>query len=147
MKGNAKMKRTVSILVAFILVFATVFTLVSCNTVDKEGLWEEATYRRDMEFGNGSKTLTLEVKAGEDMVTFTVKTDKDTVGAALLEHGIIEGKMAQYGIYIKKVNGITADYDADGSYWAFYIDGEYAMSGVDSTEIDEGAVYRLEYAK
>ncbi len=141
------MKRTVSILVAFILVFATVFTLVSCNTVDNAGLWENATYRRDMELGNGSKALTVEVKAGDDLVTLTVKTDKDTVGAALIEHELIDGEIAQYGMYIKSVNGIVADYDVDGSYWAFYIDGEYAMSGVDSTEIDEGAVYRLEYAK
>ena len=39
------------------------------------------------------------------------------------------------------VNGITADYDTDGKYWAFYINGEYATTGVDATEIDEEAVY------
>ena len=42
---------------------------------------------------------------------------------------------------VDTVNGIKYDYNADGAYWAFYVNGEYAMSGVDTTEIDETAVY------
>ena len=141
------MKRIVTRALVFILALAALLSLTACNTVDKAGLWEEATYRRDTELGNGSKTLTVEVKAGDDLVTFTVKTDKDTVGAALIEHELIDGKIAQYGMYIKSVNGIIADFDADGSYWAFYVNGEYSLSGVDTTEIDEGVTYRLEYTK
>ena len=41
------------------------------------------------------------------------------------------------------INGITADYDVDQTYWAFNIGGEYAMTGVDQTEITEGTVYQL----
>ena len=44
---------------------------------------------------------------------------------------------------MKTVNGITLDYDKDGKYWAFYVDGEYATSGVDSTPITDGASYAL----
>ena len=33
------------------------------------------------------------------------------------------------------------DYDKDGTYWAFYINGEYASTGVDSTTIKEGDSY------
>ena len=80
-------------------------------------------------------------------ITFTVKTDAKTVGAALLENALIAGEEDTYGLYIKKVNGITADYDTDKAYWAFYVNGEYAMSGVDSTNIDESAVYSLVYSK
>lgn len=72
---------------------------------------------------------------------YTVKTDKATVGAALLEEGLIAGEEGPYGLYVKTVDGTTLDYDKDGKYWAFYIDGEYAMSGVDATEIDEGKTY------
>ena len=111
------------------------------------GLWADALYTEDTEFGNGEKTLTVEVSAEDKAITFTVKTDAATVGAALLEHELIAGDESEYGLYVKKVNGITADYDIDQSYWAFYIDGEYAMSGVDSTEITEGAVYQLVRAK
>ena len=117
------------------------------SEIEKTGVWENATYLSDKEFGNGEKTLVVEVKAEEKLVTFTVNTDKATVGEALQEQGIVEGEQGQYGLYIKKVNGITADFDVDQTYWAFYINGEYAMSGVDTTEITEGAVYKLEYTK
>ena len=141
------MKKTLRSIVALLLALIFVFALASCNSVDKTGVWENATYRKDMEFGDGAKTAVVEVKAEDQLVTFTIKTDKDTVGAALLEHGLISGEEGQYGLYVKVVNGITADYDVDKSYWAFYIDGEYAMSGVDTTEITEGAKYQLVYTK
>ena len=141
------MKTTLKRIISVILVFTMVMLLAACNTVDKEGLWENATYRKDKEFGNGEKTLVVEVRVEDQSVTFTVNTDKSTVGDALLEYGLIDGEESQYGLYVKVVNGITADYDVDMSYWAFYINDEYAMTGVDSTEITEGAVYRLEYTK
>ena len=129
------------------LVFVLIVSLVACATVDATGVWENATYLKDMEFGKGEKTVTVEVAVEEQLVTFTIHTDKDTVGAALLEHGLIDGEQGAYGLYIKVVNGMTADYDIDQSYWAFYVNGEYGMSGVDMTDIDESAVYRLAYTK
>ena len=48
---------------------------------------------------------------------------------------------------MKTVNGITADYDADGVYWAFYINGEYAQTGVDTTPIVEGEEYSFRIEK
>ena len=141
------MKKTIQSTVTVILALIFIVALVSCDTVEKTGVWENATYRKDTEFGNGAKTVVVEVKAEDQQITFTVKTDKDTVGAALLEHGLIAGEEGAYGLYIKQVNGITADYDVDQTYWSFYINGEYAMTGVDTTEITEGATYRLEYTK
>ncbi len=137
------LKKTASI----VLVLTFIVCLVACNTVDKTGVWEDATYRRDMEFGKGEKTITVIVKAEDQSVTFTVNTDKDTVGAALLEHELIDGEQSDFGLYLKEVNGITADYDTDKAYWAFYIDGEYAMTGVDGTPITDGATYSLEYTR
>ena len=136
-------KSTLSLLLALTFIVC----LISCNTVDAEGLWENATYRKDMTFGEGAKTVVVEVKVEEQSVTFTIHTDKDTVGAALMEHDLLSGDEGPYGLYVKKVNGITADYDVDQSYWAFYINGEMAMTGVDGTEINEGDTYQLAYAK
>ena len=65
------------------------------------------------------------------------------VGEALLDLGIVAGDTTEYGLYVKTVNGVTLDYDADGAYWAFYINGEYASTGVDSTNIEAGATYTL----
>ena len=78
---------------------------------------------------------------------YEIHTDKATVGEALLELGLIAGDESEYGLYVKEVCGITADYDADGSYWAFYIDDEYASTGVDSTEIVPGSIYSLRVEK
>ena len=89
----------------------------------------------------------MEVKAEEKSVTFTVHTDKDTVGAALIEHGLIAGDEGQFGLYVKYVNGMLADYDIDQTYWSFYINGEMAMTGVDGTPITEGETYQLVYTK
>lgn len=141
------MKKTIQFTVSITLTLLLLLCLVSCNTVDKTGVWESATYRKDMEFGDGAKTVVVEVAAEEQTVTFTLHTDKDTVGAALLEQELIDGEQGDFGLYIKVVNGMTADYDVDQSYWSFYINGEYAMTGVDGTEISEGETYRLEYTK
>ena len=132
-------KSTVSVFLALLLLLA----MVACNTVDKTGAWENAIYLKDKELGKGSKTIMVEVEAEDQKVTFTIHTDKDTVGDALMEHDLIEGEEGAYGLYVKKVNGITADYDTDKHYWALYVDGEYAMSGVDSTEVKDGVTYRL----
>ena len=90
--------------------------------------------------GNTEFSLTVTDQEGSD-TQFEIHTDKQTVGDALLELGLIDGEESEYGLYVKTVNGITVDYDKDGAYWAFYINGEYASSGVDSTDITEGDNY------
>ena len=141
-------KKSVNSIVSACIVLVLLLLFASCgDSAEKSGLWENALYLRDTEFGKGNNTLTLEVKAGEEIVTFTVNTDKKTVGEALAEHGLIEGEEGPYGLYVKVVHGIRADYDIDKSYWAFYVDGEYAVQGIDSTEITKGTVYQLVYSK
>lgn len=141
------MKKTLSSILFALLTVVVVLSSVGCNRVEKTGVWEEATYLSDKEFGEGSKTLVVEVKAEDQSIKFTVHTDKSTVGEALQEFDLIDGEESEFGLYVKSVNGITADFDVDQTYWAFYIDGEMAMTGVDSTEINEETAYKLEYTK
>ncbi len=142
------MKNLLKISFTLFLALVIFLSFAGCNKdVKTTNLWESATYTEDTSFGSGTKTVNVTVKVEENAVTFTIKTNKDTVGDALLEHGLIEGEEGPFGIYIKKVNGMLADYDVDRSYWAFYIDGDYAMSGVESTEIDEKVKYELVYEK
>ena len=96
--------------------------------------------------GETEFTLTVNDKDGNSK-KFTVKTDSKTVGQALQDVKIIYGEEGSYGLYISEVNGIVAIYDLDGTYWAFYIDGEYAMSGVDTTDVVAGANYELKVEK
>lgn len=96
--------------------------------------------------GDTQFKFTVVDKDGKE-TEFLVSTDKTTVGAALLDAKLIAGEDSQYGLYVKTVNGITLDFDTDGLYWAFYVNGEYAMSGVDTTEIKSGETYTFKADK
>jgi hypothetical protein len=100
------------------------------------------------EVGEGAKSFSFEV-VGKDGTSefYNVKTDETTVGAALLALDLIAGDTFEQGIMVKSVGGVQADYDKDGAYWAFYIDGEYASVGVDSTNIEDGKTYSFKYEK
>lgn len=112
-----------------------------------QGLWEDATYTEDITLGSGKNSFNLKVAASDKSITFTVKTDKTTVGEALKEVKLIEGKESEFGIYIKKVNGILADYDIDQSYWSFEQNGEAMLTGVDAAEFKNGETFELVYTK
>lgn len=113
------------------------------------GTVEEKTPSEDSNvLGEGSTEFAFSVvdKDGNETV-FEIHTDKETVGEALLENELITGDESGYGLYVTTVNGITADYDKDGMYWAFYINGEYAQTGVDSTPVEEGESYSFQIEK
>ena len=144
------MKNTIKNKLALMLVIVMMLSLASCDYFIRKDLpeiWQDATYVKDTELGEGSKTLTVKVEVEDNTVTFTIHTDAETVGEALLNLGLIAGDESQYGLYVKQVNGMTADYDVDGTYWAFYINGEYAMTGVDTTHIVDGEIYSLVRSK
>lgn len=141
------MKKTLKALLSVAMILTLLLTLTACKKAENKDLWSSALYLEDAELGEGAKTVVVEVKVEEKSVTFTVHTDKDTVGAALIEHGLIAGDEGQFGLYVKYVNGMLADYDIDQTYWSFYINGEYAMTGVDMTPIAENETYQLVYTK
>ena len=98
--------------------------------------------------GEGSKTFDFAVVDLDGVETrFEIHTDEETVGAALIALNLIEGDEGPYGLYVKSVNGIQADYDKDKVYWAFYVNDEYGTSGVDLTEIVETDIYSFRMAK
>lgn len=100
------------------------------------------------ELGEGQTEFTFVVTDQDGNETqFLIHTDKETVGEALLELGLIAGDESEYGLYVKTVNGITADYDVDQTYWAFYVNGEYAEKGVDSTPVTAGDSYSFKVEK
>jgi hypothetical protein len=102
----------------------------------------EAAAEGVTELGQGEKKFTFIAKDKDGKeTTFLISSDAATVGAALLDNGLIAGDESDYGLYVKTVNGTTLDYDADKMYWAFYVDGAYAEKGVDATEIVDGATY------
>ena len=138
------MKKSISILTVIVLCMS----LWACGQGAKEGdIWADAIYTEDTELGKGEKTVTVDVTAEDKTVTFTIHTDREILGEALAEHGLVEGEPGAYGLYVKKVNGITADYDVNQTYWGFNKNGESMMTGVDGEEIKGGESYEIVYTK
>ena len=140
------LSKKLSFIVCIVLIAAMALVTTGCN--DNKNDIEEissviaTSLSEDNVIGKGETSFNLTVTDADGNETeFTVNTDKKTVGDALIELDFISGDEGQYGLYVKTVNGITVDYDKDGKYWAFYVDGEYAMAGVDTTEIDENVTY------
>ena len=131
--------RTVS---ALLLALIAICALVACADVDKTGAWETAVYDKNTELGNGAKTITVKVIADEQELIFTIHTDKENLEDALLEHELISGTEGSFGLYIKAVNGIIADYDTDKTYWAITKNGEDTL-GAKSTLIADGETFEL----
>ena len=145
-------KKVLSFILCMVLITAIALISIGCNDNNDEGsstpVQTQSGTKEDevklTEIGEGETEFNFNVTDQNGKVSkFLVKTGKTTVGEALLEVALIAGEDSQYGLYVKTVNGITLDYDKDGKYWAFYIDGEMAMSGVDSTDVTEGATYEF----
>lgn len=140
---NTNKGRALSKVLAALLIVASILALASCKSVPAEGLWENATYRRDRSFGSGATAIEVIVEVGEYSVTFAVNTDEKTLDKALLEHELVDGEYGQYGLSVYEVNGIEADWERDNAYWAIYVGEEYAMSGMSGIEVVDGASYKL----
>lgn len=137
---------TICVICLIAIVLAGTF-FIGEGVKKNDSVWDSATYTEDKEFGMGEKTISVKVIVGKNNTTFTIHTDKETVGEALLEHKLIEGDKGPYGLYVKFVNGIKADYDEDKSYWSFTKDSKPLEKGVDMTKIEDGARYELVYTK
>lgn len=136
-------RRILSLILAVVMCAA----LCACGSNEESSLWDNALYTENAEIGNGEKTLTIDVIAEEKTVTITVNTDKDTLGEALIDCGLIAGDEGPYGLYVKFVNGIEADYDKTQTYWGITKNGESVMTGVDQIEISDGEKYEFTYTK
>lgn len=143
MKRNMSVRKIALLLVTVLIAAACMAT--GCR---KESKYEPGTTAEGGELGEGKTTFLFEVTDGAGkLYAFTVHTDETLVGRALQNIGLVAGEEGPYGLYVKVVNGIVADYDADGTYWAFYIDGEYAMTGIDTTPIEAGKTYQMKVEK
>jgi len=143
-------KKLVSWLLCMMLIVAMALT-VGCGTDEQNGGQPATEQNVDSNvtvLGEGKTKFGFTVVDKDGNATeFEIHTDKATVGEALLELNLIEGDDGQYGLYVKKVNGITADYDVDQTYWAFYVNDAYATAGVDATAVEAGAKYAFKVEK
>ena len=143
-------KRALSLLVCIVLIAAMALAS-GCKDKNLNLSSSEPTTQSQSvikELGEGKTKFDFEVTDKDgNLEKFVISTDKTVVGDALQELGLIDGDKSEYGLYVKKVNGIVADYDVDKTYWAFYVNGEMAPTGVDSTEIESGKTYTFKVSK
>ena len=140
-------RKILSVNVCIVLIAAMALFTIGCadnNKTDVSSKPESSITASSeaKELGEGKTQFLFYVTDADGKESaFKINTDKTVVGEALLELGLIEGEEGDYGLYVKTVNGITVDYDKDGKYWAFYVNGQYASAGVDQTEINPQDTY------
>ncbi len=139
-----KNKKLIIALIAFVAIIAVV-----------AGIW----FANRPEAPTTPTTPTGETTATEAMMKFTVivvhadgtekKFDYETAGGnlgpVLVEKGLIVESDSP-GLY-NTVDGVTADWNVDQSYWSFYIGDEMAMYGMNDAVIHDGDVFKLVYTK
>ena len=96
----------------------------------------------------GTKNITIEVvNKKQETSSYEVQTSAEYLRGAMEEaEGLtFAGTDSEFGLTVDTVNGETADYNTDGAYWAFYVNGEYCNYGVDSQPIADGDVFTIAY--
>ena len=124
------MKQIISMLLALILVFS-----LSACAAKETAPAEPVTFQ----------VVVTDLEGNESTYEYT--SNAASVGEALVAEGLIEAHEGSFGLFIDAVNGITADWDKDQTYWAFYINGEYATTGIGETAITADAIYNLTLTK
>ena len=134
-------KKVIRISVLVMLCAVTALFVLSCGKKEEAATGTEGS-------AAGEITITVEVinSAGEH-TDHTITTKASKLADALLEAGFVEGPVEEYGLYITTVDGETADWNVDQSYWALSQNGEYLMTGASDTEIHDGDHFELTYTK
>ena len=95
----------------------------------------------------GSKQVTIQIvhKDGTEK-NLEYGTDHEYLADLLLEKELVTGYASEeYGFTIESVDGVTADWNADGAYWALYEGEEYAVTSAAGIVLVDGGIYRLVY--
>lgn len=108
-------------------------------------VWDSAKYKEDAELGEGAVTVKIEITADNKTITLTVKTDETNFEKILTTNNLVKGDESEFGLYIKSVNGIRADYDLDHAYWALEKDGAPTPTGANGITVADGETYALVY--
>jgi hypothetical protein len=91
----------------------------------------------------GAKAITVAIvndKATSRMLI--IHTDEEYLRGALEQEKLIVGEESAYGLFVKTVDGYTAN-DAAKEWWNFSKGGESLMTGVDATPIADGDAFEI----
>lgn len=91
----------------------------------------------------GEKNITVNVVfADGTRNSHAISTSEEYLRGALEQEALIAGEESDYGLFVKTVDGVTAD-DANQEWWCFTKGGEMLETGVDSTPIADGDTFEI----
>ena len=99
----------------------------------------------------GSKSITIEVvDSKEETTTYELKTDAKYLIEAMEEAKELgltfSGEESEeFGMSIYEINGETADFNVDGAYWGFFVNGDYCNYGVSTQPVEDGDAFEIVY--
>ena len=82
----------------------------------------------------GDKTISVSISYDDKSREFSINTDEEYLRGALEQEKLISGDESEFGLFVKIVDGRTAD-DSKQEWWCFTKGGETVMTGVDDTPI------------
>ena len=119
------MKKTLLLVLACIMIFL----MASCTV---------KTEKYEDEEGNVKEFTYVTKETSDKFLLFE---------EALTEKKLVEGEEGPYGMYIKKVTAITADYDVDQSFWSLSQNGTPLSTGASGAEIKGGEHFEFIHTK
>lgn len=91
----------------------------------------------------GEKHITVQI-VYEDKTEKQIEIDTDEayLRGALESKNLISGEEGEYGLFVKTVDGVTAD-ESKEQWWCFTKGGEAVMTSVDQTPIADGDQFEI----
>lgn len=136
---------------ALLIICVLALSFVGCGKQDAEiidGKTTAATTAEWTRVGEGKYAFPFIVTfADGSKQNYIVSTDKEIVGEALADAELIAGEQSEFGLFVKTVCGVTADYSKDAAYWSLYVSGELSDVGVDSVQCKDVVDVEFRYTK
>lgn len=142
MKTNVKRAHFVKVLmtlIAAVLILSSLFTLAACGGKDASSTLSVSSGSEDVKI-----SITFKIIKDGQTTEFPLETTKKYLADAL-----VEANLVQYAAdgYYKTINGITADWNTDKSYWWVTVGGKDSMKGLNDIELTDGGSYEVTYKK
>ena len=121
--------------------------VVSSEAASSEAVSSEAVSGEDSSEAAAEATFTVVDADGNSTEIALSITEGEKLSDALAAAGVISEEEAAAG-FVTTVNGITADYNADGAWWCLTdAAGEMTTVGVADIELHNGDSYAFTYTK
>ena len=120
---------------------------VSSEAASSEAASSEAVSGEESSEAAAEATFTVVDADGNSTEIALSITEGEKLSDALAAAGVISKEEAAAG-FVTTVNGVTADYDADGAWWCLTdAAGEMTTVGVADIELHNGDSYAFTYTK